>query len=405
VLSISPAGDIDTVVSGHGLQDPSGIALAPEGKAYVSDRERDEVLRLDLATGALSHVADVENAMGIAMDGAGKLLVADGTALRRVDPGTGAVTTVASGAPLDEPRDVAVQLDGTLEVVGDRQVVRVQPTNGKQTLLSARAPLTDPRAIDIEPDGDLVVADGMFADGAVIRVDRDTGTKSVVASGGAFRVPSGIATVGGAGLDASGGGNGDPNGPAAPPPGPGSPGQPGTPGGPGTPTTPGGTTFTLPNGTVITLPPGVTPGTSGIRGVDFSAPAFLRKPKLSATRFRAARRGRSFVSAFRVGTAIQWLLNEPARVTVRVQKFRHLSRVCRRRARGSRHRTGTRCRKWLAVSGSYSKASLAGASSVRFRGRLKGKTLKPGRYRFVIRARDGAGNVSKPTRPVFRIVR
>jgi hypothetical protein len=42
---------------------------------------------------------------------------------------------------------------------------------------------------------------------------------------------------------------------------------------------------------------------------------------------------------------------------------------------------------------------------VRFRGRLKGKTLRPGAYRFVIRARDGAGNVSKPRRPQFRIVR
>ena len=42
---------------------------------------------------------------------------------------------------------------------------------------------------------------------------------------------------------------------------------------------------------------------------------------------------------------------------------------------------------------------------MRFRGRLKGKTLKPGTYRFVIRATDPAGNVSKPRRPVFRIVR
>ena len=92
-------------------------------------------------------------------------------------------------------------------------------------------------------------------------------------------------------------------------------------------------------------------------------------------------------------------------MTVRVQKHRHLSRVCLRRARGSRHRTGTRCRKWVTVKGRYSKASLAGASSVRFRGRLKGKTLKPGRYRFVIRARDGAGNRSKARRPKFRIVR
>ena len=190
------------------------------------------------------------------------------------------------------------------------------------------------------------------------------------------------------------------------PPGPGGPG-PGTPGGPGAGSsqTPGGITVTLPDGSTVTLPPGVTPGTSGIRGVDFAAPAFLRKPKLTATRFRAARRGRGFISAFRVGTAIQWLLNEPARVTVGVQRFRHLSRVCRRRARGSRHRTGTRCRKWVTIKGRASKRSLAGASSIRFRGRLRGKTLRPGTYRFVIRARDGAGNVSKPRRPVFRIVR
>ena len=411
VFSIDPSGEIDSVVSGDGLQDPMGIALAPDGQAYVSDRQRDELLRLDLATGALTHVADVENPMGIAMDAAGKLLVADGTALRRVDPGTGAVTTVASGAPLDDPRDVAVQLDGTLEVAGDRQVVRVDPASGAQTLLASGPPLSDPRAIDIEADGDLVVADGQSAGGSVIHVERETGAKSFLASGGDFRVPAGLAVIGGAGIDQSGGGNGDPDGPAAPPdpeepggpgPGPGGPAAPGTPGGTvGT----GGTTVTLPDGRVITLPPGVTPATSGIRGVDFVAPAFLRKPRLTATRFRAARRGPGFISAFRVGTSIQWLLNEPARVTVGVQQFRHLSRVCRRRARGSRHRTGTRCRKWVTVKGRASKASLAGASSIRFRGRLRGRTLRPGTYRFVIRARDGAGNLSKPRRPVFRIVR
>jgi streptogramin lyase len=417
VFSIDPSGAVDTVVSGHGLQDPMGIVLAPDGQAYISDRQRDEVLRLDLATGALSHVADLQNVTGLAMDKAGKLLVTDGVALRRIDPGTGAITTVATGAPLADPRDVAVQQDGALYVAGDRQVVRVNPATGAKSVLAAGAPLSDPRAIDIEPDGDLVVADGRSACGAVIHVDRETGVKSILASGGVFRVPAGLGVVGGAGVDQSGGGNGDADGPAAPPPPtdpgtpgdtgtPGGPGGPGSPGTPGTPSTPGGgVTVTLPDGRTVTLPPGVTAGTSGIRGVDFAAPSFLRKPKLSATRFRAARRGRSFISVFRVGTAIQWLLNEPARVTVGVQKFRHLSRICRRKARSSRHRTGTRCRKWVTLKGRASKASLAGVSSVRFRGRLKGKTLKPGRYRFVIRARDGAGNVSKPRRPVFRIVR
>ncbi len=157
---------------------------------------------------------------------------------------------------------------------------------------------------------------------------------------------------------------------------------------------------------MVTLPPGVTAATSGIRGVDFAAPSFLRKPKLSATRFRAARRGRAFVSAVRDRHGDQ-LAPQRARAGHgrRPEVPPPQPRLPPQGRAQSRHRTGTRCRKWVSVKGRYSKASLAGASSVRFRGRLKGKTLKPGRYRFVIRARDGAGNVSKPRRPVFRIVR
>ena len=407
VFSVDPSGTVDTVVDGDGLQDPVGIALAPDGTAYVSDRQRDEVLRLDLATGALSHVADLRNATGIAMDAAGKLLVTDGIALRRIDPGTGAITTVATGAPLDDPRDVAVQLDGTLYVAGAHQVVRVNPATGAQSVLATGAPLSDPRGIDIEPDGDHVVADGRWAGGAVIHVDRETGTKSVLASGGMFRAPSGLGVVGGAGVDQSGGGNGDPDGPAAPPDPvvPGGPGTPaGTPAGPGAPGSTG-TTVTLPDGRVITLPPGVTRATSGILGVDFAAPSFLARPRLHPTRFRAARRGRAFI-AVNTGTTISYTLNEAARVSFTVQRFRHLSRICRRKlARNSRHRTGTRCRLWISLKGRFATASAAGADSVRFRGRLKGKALKPGRYRLVIRARDGAGNVTRPRRPVFHIVR
>ena len=376
-----------TVVSGAGLQDPvghragagrQGLRLRPAARRGAAARPRERR--------ALTHVADLENATGLAMDEAGKLLVTDGVAVRRIDPGTGAVTTVAAGAPLDDPRDVAVGLDGTLYVAGDRQVVRVNPATGAKSVLAGGPPLNDPRAIDIEPDGDLVVADGRHAGGAVIHVDRETGAKSSWPAAAMFRVPAGLGVVGGAGVDPSGGGNGDPDGPAAPPipssPAPAGAGAGGTRGPPDARRRRprgGGITVTLPDGSVVTLPPGVTPATSGIRGIDFVAPRVPRASrKLSATRFRAARRGRAFVSASASARAIQWLLNEPARVTITVQKFRHLSRVCRRKARRSRHRTGTRCRKWITVKGRYSKASLAGASSVRFRGRLRGRALKPG---------------------------
>ena len=421
IFRITPAGAVTTVASGRELDDPVGIALAPGGVAYLSDRNRDAVLRVELANGRITKVADVRDAAGLAFDRAGKLLVTDERAVRRVDPGTGAVTTAAEGAPLDRPQDVAVALDGTMFVIDGARVLRISPTGAKSVLASG-APLDDPNAIDIEPDGDLVVAD---REGAVIRVDRDTGAKSLVMGGSVLRRPTGIASVGGAGVDASGGGNGDPKGPAAPPPPP-PPADSGGGGeaprhrrrhggtGGGTPVPgPGGTTVvrnpdgtftvTRADGSVVTLPPGVTPATSGIKGVDFVAPGFKGKPRLSAKRFRAARRGKAFISVS-IGTRIKWALTEFARVTISVQKRRTLSRICRRRlARSSRHRTG--CRKYVAVKGRYAVASAAGVNSVRFRGRLRGKRLKPGRYRFVIRARDGAGNVSKPQRPTFRIVR
>jgi hypothetical protein len=418
IFRITPAGAVTTVGSGRELDDPVGIALAPGGAAYLSDRNRDAVLRLELATGRITKVADVRDAAGLAFDRAGKLLVTDERVVRRVDPGTRAVTIAAQGAPLDRPLDVAGALDGTMFVIDDARVLRISPTGAKSVLASG-APLDDPNAIDIAPDGDLVVAD---REGAVVHVDRDTGAKSLVMGGSMLRRPTGIASVGGAGVDASGGGNGDPTGPAAPPPPPppvdsgggggDTPGDGGGTGGGGTPVPgPGGTTVvrnpdgtftvTRADGSVVRLPPGVTPATSGIKGVDFVAPGFKSKPRLSSTRFRAARRGKAFISVS-IGTRIKWALTEFARVTITVQKRRTLSRICRR-ARSSRHRTG--CRKYVAVKGRYSVASAAGVNSVRFRGRLKGKRLKPGRYRFVIRARDGAGNVSKPKRPTFRIVR
>jgi hypothetical protein len=172
-------------------------------------------------------------------------------------------------------------------------------------------------------------------------------------------------------------------------------------GGTGGTVTPGGTSGTV-------TPGGTGAGGSGVLGVsvlDTTAPAFLAIPRLHPRRFRAARR-RGPSIAVRTGTTITYTLSEPARVTFTVQKYRHLSRVCRRRlAARSRHRTGTRCRRWISLKGRFATASAAGASSVRFTGRLNRRPLRPGYYRLVIRARDAAGNITRPRRPTFRIVR
>ena len=46
----------------------------------------------------------------------------------------------------------------------------------------------------------------------------------------------------------------------------------------------------------------------------------------------------------------------------------------------------------------------AGRNSIRVAGRLRGKALNPGSFRFVVTAIDDAGNRSLPKKPRFRIV-
>jgi hypothetical protein len=212
----------------------------------------------------------------------------------------------------------------------------------------------------------------------------------------------------GSGNDGGGGppGGGPPGGgpPGGGPPGGGNPGG-GNPGGGGKPGggNPGGTGGTGGAGGAAGQAGGQN--VLGATTVDTTAPTFVAKPRLHPTRFRARqRRGPSI--AVRTGTTITYTLSEAARVTFTVQKYRHLSRVCRRRlAIKSRHRTGTRCRRWISLRGRFAAVSAAGASSVRFTGRLRRRPLRPGYYRLVIRARDAAGNTTRPRRPVFRIVR
>lgn len=390
LFAVSPAdGAVTVVASGAAFVDPVGLAVV-DGVAFVSDRGNNTILRVDLGTGAVTTVArggPIAEPDGIAVEPRGSLLVADHEAggdgaILRIDPGTGAVTTLAFGALMDQPRDVAVTEAGSVFVTGDSDggyVLRVDPDTGATTLLAAGAPLESPRGLGLQADGDLLVADRTGPDrGGVVRVDSETGALSVLSSGTGYFDPTGLAIVGGAGFADSG--------LSVEPPGPGEPGGPGGPGAPGGPGTPGG-------------PAGG--GGAGGTALDVKAPV-LTKPKLKPTTFRAARRGASLSVA--VGTTISYRLNEPARVRFTVQKYRHLSRVCKQRLAQTRHRTGTRCRRWVSLKGKFAKASAAGATSVRFTGRLNKRSLRPGSYRLVVRATDRTGNVTKPVRPTFHIV-
>ena len=324
IFRITPAGAVTTVASGRELDDPVGIALAPGGMAYVSDRNRDAVLRVELANGALTKVADVRDAAGLAFDRAGKLLVTDGRAVRRVDPGTGAVTTAAEGAPLDRPAGRRRRA-GRHDVRG-RATARscADPADRREDRArlgrAARRPERDRHRARRRPRGGRPRrgrghprrprdrrASRSSAGGSVLRADRASASSAARAS-----TPAAAATA----IRTA-----RPRSASAPPPAARRHRRPGGPGGPGgTPARRaapgrGGTTVTSADGSVVTLPPGVTPATSGIKGVDFVAPGLHSASRASsAKRFRAARRGSAFISVS-IGTRISYGLTEPARVT------------------------------------------------------------------------------------------
>jgi hypothetical protein len=70
----------------------------------------------------------------------------------------------------------------------------------------------------------------------------------------------------------------------------------------------------------------------------------------------------------------------------------------------SRNRNRPRCTRWVRLRGSFSHSGKKGSNSFRFTGRLRGRALRPGRYRLVAVATDGAGNRSPARRTGFRIV-
>jgi Divergent InlB B-repeat domain len=115
---------------------------------------------------------------------------------------------------------------------------------------------------------------------------------------------------------------------------------------------------------------------------DSLAPAITRL-RFFPSAFRAARSGAALTSA--AGARLTVRLSEDARVTFRVLRLKDGRRV---RLRGRIVRELTK-----------------GTTRLRYRGRLRGRALRPGKYLLVARARDAAGNLSSRRRAAFRIVR
>ena len=126
----------------------------------------------------------------------------------------------------------------------------------------------------------------------------------------------------------------------------------------------------------------------------------------SASVFKAAKAGPSTSAKAKVGTTVSFTLSEAGSVKFTVQrktKGRKVGRKCVKPKRSNR--TKKACVRWAKVKGSFSIAGVAGKNSFKFRGRIGGKSLKPGRYRLNSQATDTAGNKAEVKRKSFKIVR
>jgi hypothetical protein len=120
---------------------------------------------------------------------------------------------------------------------------------------------------------------------------------------------------------------------------------------------------------------------------------------LTPSRFKAASRGATF-SRTATGAKVSYTLTAAGPVALQILRAKRGVRVGRRCLALKTGRTGTRCTRYVEVGKPATIQSAAGVTTRRFSGRVKGKKLKPGRYRITATAASGS-----PRTVSFRIVR
>jgi sugar lactone lactonase YvrE len=194
-----------------GLYAPTGVAVDGAGNLYIADSQNNLIRRVDAVSGLITTVAGngtVSSTFGdgtlatqaslntpsdVAVDPAGNLYIADqyNNCVRRVDAGTGVITTVAGGgnpdpgtdglgdgglavnAVLNDPSSVALDSSGNLYIAdsGNNLIREVSsgiisvvagngsPAYGGDGGAAIQAALNEPTGVRVDAAGNLYIAD------------------------------------------------------------------------------------------------------------------------------------------------------------------------------------------------------------------------------------------------------
>ena len=213
------------------LESPRGVAVDAIRNLYIADPDHHRVRKVDAGTGAISTIAgtgahgysgdggpatqaQLGEPVGVAVDGEGNVYIADSDypGIRKVDAGTGAISTIAGtgirghggdGGPatqaqLGEPVGVAVDGEGNVYIADSdyRRIRRVDAAKGTISTIAGtggwgdggdggsatQAEFRNPSGVAVDGSGNLYIGDE--GNHRVRKVEASTGTINTIAGTG-----------------------------------------------------------------------------------------------------------------------------------------------------------------------------------------------------------------------------
>lgn len=226
VRKFTPGGNI-TTVAGNGryrlspdgvpatlsfLKDPTRVALAPDGRVYITDSGDNKIRRVE-KDGTLTTVAgtgqsiftpgngpfpaaatSISGADGLTFDPQGNLYFVESGLIRKVTP-SGTMTTFASGAQLASPSGLTSDRSGNLYTtepftnrirkITPDGVIQAFAGSGSQGFadgLAAQALFNNPRGLTTDAAGNVYVAD--LGNNRIRKIDTNGNVTTIAGTGG-----------------------------------------------------------------------------------------------------------------------------------------------------------------------------------------------------------------------------
>jgi sugar lactone lactonase YvrE len=153
------------------LDQPTGIAVQPDGSLLVVEFGRTRLVRVVPWSGEVEQITTLAKPWGVARAASGSVFVSDQNRVERIDPGH-APTTVASVDPSLEVGPVAVTSAGDLVYATSSALYRLSGGNaGTPQQLAVGTSFAGPHGIAVASDGSLLVSDS--GNGRILRVEGD----------------------------------------------------------------------------------------------------------------------------------------------------------------------------------------------------------------------------------------